>query len=56
MMRSIFVEDIAQRMRCAPSPLEGEGWGGGFIAITADHYTPTANPSPRGGGERGGSS
>src|SRR3979490_3460526 len=44
-----------QRTRCAPSPLVGEGWGGGslmgrtYSPITA---TLTPDPSPQGGGER----
>jgi ATP-dependent helicase HrpB len=42
----------------APSPLVGEGWGGGWrgermVAPPADNRTtPTPNPSPQGGGER----
>ena len=43
--------------RSAPSPLEGEGWGGGseFVASAAIHgRTPTPNPSPQGGGEPSG--
>src|SRR5580704_12909823 len=45
---------LAQR---APSPLVGEGWGGGSggdaQASTIAHHlsTPTPNPSPQGGGE-----
>ncbi len=35
----------------SPSPLGGEGRGGGFT--TAVRGTPTPNPSPQGGGERG---
>ena len=41
--------------RCTPSPLVGEGWGGGWCgdAPTLPHTTtPTPNPSPQGGGER----
>ncbi|MEJ0074217.1 MAG: heme ABC exporter ATP-binding protein CcmA [Alphaproteobacteria bacterium] len=41
----------------APSPLEGEGWGGGseFVASAARQgRTPTPNPSPQGGGEQSG--
>jgi hypothetical protein len=45
----------ARHTRSAPSPLVGEGWGGGWrvwqrrrIYLT----TPTPNPSPQGGGER----
>jgi heme exporter protein A len=43
--------------RSAPSPLAGEGWGGGseFVASAASQGgTPTPNPSPQGGGERSG--
>ena len=38
---------------CAPSPLAGEGWGGGSIVGTPAYprATPTPNPSPQGGGE-----
>jgi itaconate CoA-transferase len=42
------------RARSAPSPLVGEGWGGGSFsdARTVPHRTtPTPNPSPQGGGE-----
>src|SRR5262249_15864887 len=42
------------RARSAPSPLVGEGWGGGSRgdARTLPHTTtPTPNPSPQGGGE-----
>jgi itaconate CoA-transferase len=42
------------RARSAPSPLVGEGWGGGWRgdAPTLPHATtPTPNPSPQGGGE-----
>ncbi len=35
----------------APSPLEGEGRGGGSIEHS-DHVTPTPDPSPQGGGEK----
>jgi ATP-dependent helicase HrpB len=44
--------------RSAPSPLVGEGWGGGWrsevmVAPPADNRTtPTPHPSPQGGGER----
>ena len=41
--------------RSAPSPLAGEGWGGGSLgeARAVPHSaTPTPNPSPQGGGER----
>ena len=43
-----------QRTRCAPSPLVGEGWGGGWLRETefVSHITPTPNPSPQGGGEQ----
>ena len=44
-------------LRPAPSPLEGEGWGGGskFVARSIfNRLTPTPNPSPQGGGEQTG--
>jgi ATP-dependent helicase HrpB len=40
----------------SPSPLAGEGRGGGSQARDARVGTPTPNPSPQGGGERRGSS
>jgi itaconate CoA-transferase len=43
------------RARSAPSPLVGEGWGGGWrgdAPILPHTTTPTPNPSPQGGGER----
>jgi ATP-dependent helicase HrpB len=43
------------RARSAPSPLVGEGWGGGWrsdAAVVPHRTTPTPNPSPQGGGER----
>src|SRR5690348_8930929 len=38
----------------APSPLAGEGWGGGWCEDTnvVPRGTPTPDPSPQGGGER----
>jgi ATP-dependent helicase HrpB len=52
--------DIAEgasspRARSAPSPLVGEGWGGGWrsdAAVAPHRTTPTPGPSPQGGGER----
>jgi peptide/nickel transport system ATP-binding protein len=44
--------------RSAPSPLVGEGWGGGsslLHEVRPPTATPTPNPSPQGGGERTGS-
>src|SRR5262249_40011935 len=40
--------------RCAPSPLVGEGWGGGWNLLRSMRQTttPTPNPSPQGGGEQ----
>jgi len=40
--------------RSAPSPLVGEGWGGGVVAArsASTTTTPTPNPSPQGGGEQ----
>src|SRR6476469_6587289 len=43
------------RTRSAPSPLVGEGWGGGsLLSRETSHLTPTPtpNPSPQGGGGR----
>jgi SAM-dependent MidA family methyltransferase len=37
--------------RGAPSPLVGEGWGGGEPPTSAALVSPTPNPSPQGGGE-----
>src|SRR5712692_5249733 len=56
------VSPIAPRTRCvpspqtrsAPSPLAGEGWGGGWFGdarLVPYNATPTPNPSPQGGGE-----
>jgi len=36
-----------------PSPLAGEGQGGGSSRMSAPGATPTPNPSPQGGGESG---
>ena len=38
--------------RCAPSPLAGEGWGGGVPHDELRPGTPTPDPSPQGGGEK----
>src|SRR6266545_435656 len=55
-----FLPSALQRKRqtrSVPSPLVGEGWGGGWcsetpVAPPANHCaTPTPNPSPQGGGE-----
>jgi itaconate CoA-transferase len=43
------------RTRSAPSPLVGEGWGGGsLLSRETSHLTPTPtpNPTPQGGGGR----
>jgi hypothetical protein len=45
------------RARQTPSPLVGEGWGGGSKLDDGKHPitptpTPTPDPSPQGGGER----
>src|SRR5262245_18613448 len=43
-----------QQTKPAPSPLVGEGWGGGSLLLHEMrplHSTPTPNPSPQGGGE-----
>src|SRR5262245_4841407 len=47
------VGSLQPQTRSAPSPLVGEGWGGGScgVAPTMPHSTtPTPNPSPQGGG------
>jgi arabinofuranan 3-O-arabinosyltransferase len=42
-----------QRTIRAPSPLVGEGWGGGSALRSARHdHTPSPAPSPQGGGEQ----
>jgi len=46
----------ASQVASSPSPLAGEGRGGGWRATGASVVaTPTPNPSPQGGGGRGGS-
>src|SRR6266403_435811 len=46
----------ASQVASSPSPLAGEGRGGGWRATGASVVaTPTPNPSPHGGGGRGGS-
>ncbi len=47
---------VSQSLRRAagsltPSPLVGEGWGGGFPAYTTAQATPHPNPPPQGGRE-----
>src|SRR5262245_2761005 len=49
---SILESWSAQRTRCAPSPLVGEGWGGGGAWVTTHASRPTPTPSPQGGGEQ----
>src|SRR5262249_40506425 len=52
-----FVLLLGRRTRSAPSPLAGEGWGGGSCDVShvppprIHRATPTPNPSPQGGGE-----
>jgi hypothetical protein len=49
-----FVLLLGPRARSAPSPLVGEGWGGGWRSdarLFPRTSTPTPNPSPQGGGE-----
>src|SRR5262245_22965079 len=44
----------APQAQRAPSPLVGEGWGGGSLLMHETHpptSTPTPDPSPQGGGE-----
>src|SRR5262249_53569942 len=44
----------SRQTRSAPSPLVGEGWGGGSLFLSerrAATLTPTPSPSPQGGGE-----
>jgi hypothetical protein len=46
---------LKRQSRSAPSPLVGEGWGGGSLLLRErppPTATPTPNPSPQGGGER----
>jgi hypothetical protein len=45
---------MVRQTRSAPSPLAGEGWGGGWCDEAPSQpirRTPTPNPSPQGGGE-----
>src|SRR5262249_33892244 len=45
----------ARQTQSAPSPLVGEGWGGGWCGdapILTPHNDPHPYPSPQGGGER----
>src|SRR5262245_39059930 len=52
---SAWWPSAARHIRSAPSPLVGEGWGGGAVSdalIVPHRTTPTPNPSPQGGGER----
>jgi hypothetical protein len=49
-----FVLLLGPRTRSTPSPLVGEGWGGGWRGDARPFpqtWTPTPNPSPQGGGE-----
>jgi ATP-dependent Lhr-like helicase len=46
-----LVELAEPHTRRAPSPLEGEGWGGGSKLLPTS-LIPTPNPSPQGGGEQ----
>jgi ATP-dependent helicase HrpB len=51
---SIAYANLLPRGRSAPSPLVGEGWGGGSFGDAPkvlDRATPTPHPSPQGGGE-----
>jgi ATP-dependent helicase HrpB len=51
----IAYANLLPRGRSAPSPLVGEGWGGGSrgdAQILPPSTTPTPHPSPQGGGER----
>jgi peptide/nickel transport system ATP-binding protein len=50
--------NLQPQARSAPSPLVGEGWGGGSSLLHEQcppTATPTPNPSPQGGGEPTGS-
>jgi peptide/nickel transport system ATP-binding protein len=50
--------NLQPQTRSAPSPLVGEGWGGGSSLLHEQcppTATPTPNPSPQGGGEPTGS-
>ena len=48
---------VVPRTLRAPSPLAGEGWGGGSfggalaVPLGSKILTPTPDPSPQGGGE-----
>jgi ATP-dependent helicase HrpB len=49
--RSLAQRWASQVATSAPSPLVGEGWGGGSTGKASDVATPAPNPSPQGGGE-----
>jgi error-prone DNA polymerase len=47
------LEPVLTLSLCVPSPLVGEGQGGGDCRTSAVGIPPTPNPSPQGGGESG---
>jgi error-prone DNA polymerase len=47
------LEPVLRRSLCVPSPLVGDGQGGGEPPTSAVGIPPTPNPSPQGGGESG---
>jgi excinuclease ABC subunit A len=49
----IAILELADKPLTPPSPLVGEGRGGGNRRASAVETAPTPNPSPQGGGEKG---
>ena len=47
----VELSDVSSHALRAPSPLVGEGWGGGWSRNETTSTTPTPSPSPQGGGE-----
>ena len=53
---TLFWNSFVPHVRSTPSPLVGEGWGGGYLAKSDIGATPTPNPSLQGSGEHSGAS
>jgi hypothetical protein len=55
LVRGAVVRDVTTESASSPSPLAGEGWGGGSsdcVSAVPHLTTPTPDPSPQGGGEQ----